>query len=63
MKEEDFKPFESPKYPKDELPKIGQRVRVICSKEMIYQGNDDEETGEWKDDGEGHRFILCWEEI
>ncbi len=49
--------------PFDKLPAIGQRVQVICMKEMIYKGNGDNDGSDWLDDGEGKRGIFFWSPI
>ncbi len=58
------------KRPTEQLPKPGQRVRVICIKEMIFNGDGKGGLGqpkdndsEWLDDGQGERGIMFWEEI
>lgn len=51
------------KMPTEELPKVGQRVRVICVKEMVYMGNDNNSGSDWLDDGKGLHAIMFWEEI
>lgn len=56
-------PFTNLNIPTQRLPKIGERVRVICIKEMIFVGNLNEDGGEWLDDGHGKRGIMFWEEI
>lgn len=48
--------------PCDRLPEIGQRVRCVVIKEMIYQGNDEKNGYNWLDDGEGERIIIFCEE-
>lgn len=55
--------FENPKRPRHELPRIGQRVRVLCVKEMVYKGDLHDDSSDWLDDGEGFRGIMLWEEI
>ena len=55
--------FENPKRPRHELPKTGQRVRVLCVKELIYRGDSHDDSSAWLDDGEGVRGIMFWEEI
>ncbi len=49
--------------PNEQLPKIGQRVRVVCMKEMTYMGNSQDMSSEWMDDGQGHRAVMFWDEI
>jgi hypothetical protein len=56
-------PFENLKIPCRELPKPGERVRVICVKEMVYTGNSDDNGSDWRYDGHGYHAILFWEEI
>ncbi len=55
--------FENPKKPRHELPKIGQRVRVLCVKELIYKGDSHDDSSAWLDDGNGVRGIMFWNEI
>ncbi len=47
---------------KERLPKIGQRVRVLVVKELIYEGESDEKDSLWKYDQEGEHGIYCWSE-
>ncbi len=51
------------KMPSKELPKVGERVRVICVKEMVYMGNSHDESSDWRDDGYGDRAVMFWEPI
>ncbi len=55
--------FENPKSPTKDLPEVGQRVRVICVKEMIYMGNSHNKESDWEYDGQGVHGMLFWEEI
>lgn len=63
--------FNNPRNPLQELPKIGQRVRVICVKEMIFNGRGNGYIGqppydndyEWLDNGKGQRSIIAWDDI
>lgn len=48
--------------PIERLPEKGQRVRVICIKEMIFEGDSDGKSSLWKDDGEGSRCVMLWED-
>jgi len=44
----------------ESLPDIGKRVRVICVKELVYIGNSNGKTAEWRDDGKGEHGIYSW---
>ena len=49
--------------PKEKLPEIGQRVKTIVVKEMIFIGDQQENSSMWKDDGEGNREIMFWRKL
>ena len=44
----------------DKLPNVGEKVIVLCIKEMFYSGNVFDNSSEWLDDGLGIRAILMW---
>lgn len=44
----------------DQLPLIGQRVRALVVKELIYEGNCDGKNSTWKYDGKGEHGIYSW---
>lgn len=44
----------------EKLPEIGERVKVVCVKEMIYKGSEENSSALWEDDGEGERFVIMW---
>ena len=45
---------------KEKLPEIGQRVRVLVVKEMIYKGNVSDGSAEWLYDGTGEHRAYAW---
>jgi len=45
---------------KQALPEIGQRVRVLVVKEMIYEGIADDGGYVWRYDQEGEHGIYSW---
>lgn len=45
---------------KESLPHIGQRVRALVVKELVYKGNTDGKGHEWTYDGEGEHGIYSW---
>lgn len=45
---------------KEKLPDIGQRVRVLVVKEMVYKGNVSEKGCDWMYDAEGEHGIYSW---
>jgi len=45
---------------RDKLPEIGQRVRVLVVKEMIYKGDLKDNQANWLYDGEGEHGIYSW---
>ena len=49
--------------PIEKLPKIGERVEVLCRKEMIFTGGGCYFSSIWEDDGEGDRGIISWNYI
>lgn len=50
------------KDPNKQLPKKGQRVFCLLIKELIFEGNEDSESSEWKYDGQGVHVVLKWGE-
>ena len=55
--------FTNPNKPSEKLPSVGQRVQVLCVKEMTYRGSSYDGTSEWEYDGQGVHGIVFWEEI
>jgi hypothetical protein len=47
----------------EKLPERGQRVRTLVIKEMIYMGDEYDESSNWMDDGNRDRGIIAWERI
>jgi hypothetical protein len=47
----------------EKLPERGQRVTTLVIKEMIYMGDEHDESSNWMDDGNGDRGIIAWEKI
>lgn len=45
---------------KEKLPKIGERVRALVVKELIYAGFFEDEGHKWTYDNEGEHGIYSW---
>ena len=44
----------------EKLPEIGQRVRVLVVKEMVYKGQLDDNSAQFMYDQEGEHGIYAW---
>lgn len=44
----------------EKLPEIGQRVRVLVVKEMVYKGQLDDNSAQFIYDQEGEHGIYAW---
>ena len=45
---------------KEQLPEIGQRVRALVVKELVYSGNSEDSGSLWTYDGDGEHGIYSW---
>lgn len=45
---------------KEKLPEVGQRVRVLVVKEMVYKGNLKDNSADWMYDGQGEHGVYSW---
>ena len=44
----------------EKLPAVGQRVRVLVVKEMVYKGNLKDNESDWLYDQYGEHGIYSW---
>ncbi len=46
---------------KERTPESGQKVWMVCVKEMIYHSSDEDNTGSyWQELPDGERIIIGW---
>ncbi len=44
----------------DKLPEVGQRVRDLVVKEMVFKGNLADNSADWLYDQQGEHGIYAW---
>lgn len=49
--------------PSEKLPEVGQKVVALVVKEMIYQGECDDNGSLWEEESNGFRAIMLWSEL